>query len=85
MTSPVQKVLIVEKAKSPFVLFTMPIPKPGPGEILVKVQAAAINPVDAIIQALDMVPNIQYPAILGADVAGDVVDVGEDVQEFWFQ
>lgn len=78
----VQKILVIKEAKTPFILSTMAIPKPGPDELLVKVQAASINPVDAIVQALDLLPNVQYPVILGGDAAGDVVEVGKDVQGY---
>ena len=61
-----------------------PAPKPGPGQMLVAVRALAVNPLDAIIQSNGrlMYGWLQYPVILGEDVAGVVVEVGEDVGAF---
>ncbi|KAE9395116.1 GroES-like protein [Gymnopus androsaceus JB14] len=76
-----QKALLLEKAKSPFVVTDVPIPKPGPGQISVKVISAALNPVDWKIQAFNFLVE-KYPAILGSDFAGDVEEIGEGVQGF---
>ncbi|KAJ3720290.1 chaperonin 10-like protein [Lentinula guzmanii] len=77
-----QKALVLEKPKSPFVLSSIPIPKPGAGEVQVKVLACGLNPVDTAVQARDIIPNVKYPTILGLDVAGDVEEVGEGVEEY---
>ncbi len=74
-----QKALLLEKAKGPFVVGSIPIPKPTPGHILVKVKAAALNPVDWKIQTEEF---IKYPAVLGSDIAGDVEELGEGVEGF---
>lgn len=61
-----------------------PMPKVGPGMVLVKVKAAAVNPVDWKIMAggLDAVMDMQFPAIPGWDVAGVVESVGIDSRQF---
>jgi NADPH:quinone reductase-like Zn-dependent oxidoreductase len=59
-------------------------PKPGPGEVLVRVQAVSINPIDWKMRsgaAKERFP-VTFPAILGRDVAGVVREVGEDVKGF---
>ena len=59
-------------------------PKPGPGEVLVRVQAVSINPVDLKMRsgaAKDRFP-VTFPAILGRDVAGVVREIGEGVKGF---
>ncbi|RBR13713.1 uncharacterized protein FIESC28_08073 [Fusarium coffeatum] len=58
-----------------------PMPVPGPGEILVKTEAVAINPVDAVKQSMGnmMFEWLTYPLILGYDVAGQVVKTGQGV------
>lgn len=52
--------------------------KPGPGEVLVKNSAWAVNPVDWKIQ--DTGTYVQkYPNILGEDSAGEIDAVGEGI------
>jgi len=61
----------------------LPDPKPGPGEVLVRVRAASVNPIDAKIRA-GLVPALapELPAVLGCDVAGTVEAVGDGVEDF---
>ncbi|WP_311211418.1 MULTISPECIES: NADP-dependent oxidoreductase [unclassified Arthrobacter] len=61
-----------------------PMPKVGPGMVLVKVKASAVNPVDWKIMAgyLDSFMDLQFPAIPGWDVAGVVEAVGIDAPHF---
>ena len=48
-------------------------PKPGPGQVLVKVKAAAVNPVDwKIRDGLGEMFGMKLPLILGCEVAGTV-------------
>lgn len=53
-------------------------------EIAIKISATAINPVDWKIRdyGLFLVPDWQYPAILGSDGSGTVAAVGQDVSDF---
>lgn len=57
-------------------------PDPGPDEVLVKVAATSVNPVDWKIRsgALKDAMPINFPAILGRDVAGTVEKVGSNVR-----
>lgn len=59
-----------------------PIPQPGEGEILVRVQAAGVNPIDYKMRsgAVQAIFPLTFPAILGSDFAGVVVEVGEGVK-----
>ena len=61
-----------------------PIPQLGPGEILVRNRAIALNPFDGVVQTLGglVTPWVTYPAILGSDVSGEVVAVGASVSRF---
>lgn len=59
-------------------------PSFAPNEIRVRVRATSINPVDWKIRsgsARSRMP-VDFPAILGRDLAGEVVDVGRDVTGF---
>ena len=56
-------------------------PKPGPNEILIEVKAVALNPVDYFQRDIGMPPIPSYPAVVGSDVAGLVVEVGSDVSK----
>nr|WP_026227643.1 zinc-dependent alcohol dehydrogenase family protein [Hoeflea sp. 108] len=61
-----------------FSLGKLEAPRPGSGEVLVRVEAASINPVDVRIRnGLPIGPAL--PAVLGADLAGTVQAVGEGV------
>ncbi|KAL9078716.1 MAG: hypothetical protein Q9157_002361 [Trypethelium eluteriae] len=59
----------------PFEVQAAPYVSPGPNEVVIKNMAVAINPVDWGLQALAFVP-MEYPTILGTDIAGEVVEVG---------
>lgn len=65
-------------------LTEQPLPKVGPGMVLVKVHAASVNPVDWEIMAghLGSLMDLQFPAIPGWDVAGVVESVGIDAPQF---
>ncbi|THU85536.1 GroES-like protein [Dendrothele bispora CBS 962.96] len=77
-----QKVLFLESKQGSFVVSSGPKPtSPPPGELVVKVQAAALNPADWKIQTLGLFYKY-YPVIVGSDIAGDVEEVGEAVVGF---
>jgi alcohol dehydrogenase len=62
------------------------VPKPtaASGQVLVEVHASSLNPVDTIIRAgymKDMMA-LNFPATLGGDIAGTIVEVGEGVTAF---
>jgi NADPH:quinone reductase len=61
------------------VLSEQPVPKPGPGEIRVRIQAAGLNPVDYKVAANGH-PDWVYPFIPGVDGAGIVDEVGANVE-----
>ncbi|WP_405498345.1 NADP-dependent oxidoreductase [Streptomyces sp. NBC_00096] len=62
----------------------VPVPKVGPGEVLVRVRYASVNPVDWKIMAggLDGLMDVVYPVVPGWDVAGTVEYAGIDTPEF---
>src|ERR1700761_1392089 len=58
----------------------IPVPEPGPRDLLVRVEAVSVNPVDVKVRA-STDPGGE-PKILGYDAAGTVVATGSDVQLF---
>lgn len=62
----------------------LPAPKPGASDILVKVHAASVNPVDFKLRdgKLRLLRPYRFPLILGHDCAGEVVQIGEQVTRF---
>jgi NADPH:quinone reductase-like Zn-dependent oxidoreductase len=65
-------------------LENVPEPRPGPGELLVRLRATSVNHRDIWIRRGHPHPayRIDLPGILGIDVCGDVVDAGDDVEGF---
>jgi NADPH:quinone reductase-like Zn-dependent oxidoreductase len=60
----------------------VPKPPPGPNEVLVKVHATSVNPVDYKIRQAGSWAGVSPPAIIGYDVSGVVAEVGDAVQDF---
>ncbi|PRQ25438.1 putative NADPH:quinone reductase [Rosa chinensis] len=62
----------------------VPIPTPKKDEVLLKLEAATINPIDWKVQKGVLRPFLprKFPYIPVSDVAGEVVDVGQGVQKF---
>jgi len=59
-------------------------PEPGPGQIAVRLEAIAINPLDWKIRngwLADMIP-LRLPTVIGSEAAGTVLSVGADVTGF---
>ncbi|KAJ5624679.1 hypothetical protein N7510_000988 [Penicillium lagena] len=72
---------INEPKAHPLEVKAAPTYTPGPNEILVRNHAVAMNPIDNTTQLRGIFP-LQYPAILGQDVAGEVVAIGPNVSRF---
>ena len=77
------KALILKAYNTSFVLQEVETPVPGPGEVLVRILASAVNPLDLKIRAGQAGhAKVSLPAILGIDMAGVVESVGEGVTGF---
>ncbi len=57
-----------------------PTPEPGPGEVLVRLKAAALNRLDLWVREGWQGIRLDYPHIPGADGAGEVAALGEGVE-----
>jgi alcohol dehydrogenase len=61
-----------------------PAPRPGVSDILVRIHAASVNPIDFKLRdgKLRVLRSYRFPLILGHDCAGEVVEIGEKVTRF---
>jgi NADPH:quinone reductase-like Zn-dependent oxidoreductase len=80
------KAVVVHQYGGPEVLKfeDYPDPAPGQGEVLVRVAATSVNPIDYKRRAgltKDFYP-IQFPGLIGVDIAGTVVKIGPGVEGF---
>ncbi len=80
------KAIVVREYGGPEVLKyeEYPDPVPGPGEVLVRVAAASVNPIDYKRRAgltKDFYP-MTFPGLIGVDMSGTVVKVGPGVEAF---
>jgi NADPH:quinone reductase-like Zn-dependent oxidoreductase len=83
MAPSTQIALVLPEKFAAFELDTIDVPRPGPGEVLVKIQSAALNPMDWKIRKYNVLVE-SYPVILGGDIAGNVEELGEDVSNVSF-
>lgn len=68
----------VESAKGAIIVRDADVPEPEEKEVLIKVQACAIQPADAKVAKLAIMP-MEYPVVLGSPVAGVVEALGSSV------
>lgn len=73
--------LLTEAKAHPLKIDDFPMPEAGPHQMIIKNRAVAFNPADTIIQSVGVLIN-KFPAILGEDLAGEVVSIGSDVTRF---
>jgi NADPH:quinone reductase-like Zn-dependent oxidoreductase len=69
---------LVEPSLTAFRRVSLPDPEPGPGEVLVRLRAAALNYIDVAV-ATGQFPGATLPMVPVADGAGDIVALGADV------
>ena len=68
---------------APLQISEIPDPTPGPGEVLVRVMASGVNPLDTKIRRGEAAhAKMAPPAVLGIDMAGVVEAVGTQVHQF---
>ena len=77
------KAAVVEKHGVPPPVITIPRPEPKTGEVLVRIAASGVNPLDVkIFEGAAAHARHPLPAILGLDLAGTVEAVGPNVTDF---
>ena len=60
----------------------LPRPEPGPGQVLVRVHAVALNPIDLYIRSGLVAMPLSFPYVIGCDLAGTVEQVGPGCTRF---
>jgi NADPH2:quinone reductase len=60
----------------------LPVPSPGGSQVLVKLGAAAVNPVDTYIRSGAIAMPLPRPFIVGCDLAGIVEAIGREAKRF---
>jgi len=77
------KAALLDSPNAPFRVIDMPEPAPGAGQVLVRIAASGVNPLDTKIRA-GAAAHARHPlpAILGLEMAGTVASVGPGVTEF---
>ncbi|KAH8896089.1 GroES-like protein [Thozetella sp. PMI_491] len=80
-TPTVNRAAVLEALATDVVIKERDVPTPGPGELLIKNHAIAINPVDWKRQAWGYAVS-SYPVVLGSDISGVIVSVGPSVTGF---
>ncbi|MBI1857950.1 MAG: zinc-dependent alcohol dehydrogenase family protein [Candidatus Melainabacteria bacterium] len=78
------KAMIINKkgGSEIFETYEMPLPDPKGKELLVKVYATSVNPVDCKIRSGMIDTGVGFPQILGFDVSGVVEEIGDKVSDF---
>ncbi|CAK7220491.1 hypothetical protein SCUCBS95973_004175 [Sporothrix curviconia] len=81
MAQKINHAAVLPAAGKDLEIVTLPVPTPGPADVLIRSHVIAVNPIDRVRQLFDlMVPS--YPRVLGSDTTGVVEAVGSDVTAF---
>jgi len=75
---PKMKVAQVTKPGAPFELLEREVPKPGEGQVRIRVQACGICHSDVLVKE-NLWPGLQFPRVPGHEVAGVIDEVGSHV------
>src|SRR6202167_6389967 len=82
-TSRIARALVLQRHNHPFTLMEVPLPINGEGQVLVRIKASGVNPLDTKIRTGNAAhARVALPAILGMDLAGVVETVGPNVTAF---
>jgi NADPH2:quinone reductase len=82
-TAAVMDALVLEGANAPFTRTSIARPAPAAGEVLVRIKASGVNPLDLKIRSGNAAhAKHPFPAILGMDLAGTIEALGAGVTGF---
>ncbi len=73
------RAMVIAEHGGPLELRELPIPRPGPGEVLVRVRACAVDRFDVAIRAGTRERAAALPHVLGHEIAGEVAGTGPGV------
>ena len=78
------RAVIMERIGKPRVLKATRLarPQPGTGEVLIKVHVTSVNPVDLMLRSGRFIVRKPLPHILGADLAGEIAQLGEETGDW---
>jgi NADPH:quinone reductase len=77
------RAMVLEQFGTDLALRDVARPVPGAGQVLVRVAASAVNPLDVKIKLGETAhAQVMTPAVLGIDLAGTVVEMGPGVDRF---
>jgi NADPH:quinone reductase len=77
------RALVLQRPGDPFTLTEVPRPTAATGQVLVRIKASGVNPLDTKVRAGQAShARVELPAILGMDMAGVVEEVGPQVSTF---
>jgi NADPH2:quinone reductase len=77
-------IILYENGGTEKLIYTedFPVPDIKPNEVLVKIKAASVNRADLVIRQGYPGLTLNFPHILGGDIAGIIEEIGTDVKEF---
>lgn len=75
------RAMVLQEQRRPLVEMRVPVPRPGPGQVLIRVLACGVCRTDLHILDGDL-PNPKLPLVLGHEIVGRIDEIGEDVTGF---
>src|SRR3989441_8898612 len=75
------RAMLLEAAGRPLREAAVPVPKPGPGQLLIQVRACGVCRTDLHVADGEL-PNPKLPLVLGHEIVGTVADAGAGVDRF---
>lgn len=78
--SETMRAVLLEESDGPLVLREVPLPRPGPGEALVRVRSCAVDQFDLAIRKGIRERATGLPHVLGHEIAGEVAELGVGVE-----
>jgi propanol-preferring alcohol dehydrogenase len=75
------RAMVLERPGQPLVLQELPVPEPGPGQVLLRIRACGVCRTDLHIVAGEL-PGPKLPLVLGHQIVGEVVRAGPEANRF---